>query len=236
MSASESDANMMTQDSPQEAFAEDEERRHEGEDDTDVDEVNADDNRTLPKEASAKDNDSVLKEGGGEELWSFAAAVSCFSILCDLRASTQVGDWTFMISLEDEDGLWEDVVTVSRESDKILVDGAASNVEQSLQIVRKMLISRSVAPRVSPRRSLRGEIVYSIMRALKLACYALEHFKDCHRASGFTIGDLGCGCEAKVLRAEEEARLLEEQKRTEVPTSPLEEPVKAELLTKENFK
>ena len=61
MSASESDANMMTQDSPQEAFAEDEERRHEGEDDTDVDEVNADDNRTLPKEASAKDNDSVLK-------------------------------------------------------------------------------------------------------------------------------------------------------------------------------
>ena len=59
MSASESDANMMTQDSPQEAFAE--ERMHEGEDDTDVDEVNADDNRTLPKEASAKDNDSVLK-------------------------------------------------------------------------------------------------------------------------------------------------------------------------------
>jgi len=227
MSASESDANMMTQDSPQEAFAEDEERRHEGEDDTDVDGVNADDNRTLPKEASAKDNDSVLKEGGGEELWSFAAAVSCFSILCDLRASTQVGDWTFMISLEDEDGLWEDVVTVSRESDKILVDGAASNVEQSLQIVRKMLISRSVDD---------GEIVYSIMRTLKLACYALEHFKDCHRASGFTIGDLGCGCEAKVLRAEEEARLLEEQKRTEVPTSPLEEPVKAELLTEENFK
>ena len=39
MSASESDANMMTQDSPQEAFAE--ERMHEGEDDTDVDEVNA---------------------------------------------------------------------------------------------------------------------------------------------------------------------------------------------------
>ena len=37
----------------------------------------------------------------------------------------QVGDWTFVISLEDEDGLWEDVVTVSRESDKILVDGAA---------------------------------------------------------------------------------------------------------------
>jgi len=227
MSASESDANMMTQDSPQEAFAEDEERRHEGEDDTDVDEVNADDNRTLPKEASAKDNDSVLKEGGGEELWSFAAAVSCFSILCDLRASTQVGDWTFMISLEDEDGLWEDVVTVSRESDKILVDGAASNVEQSLQIVRKMLIPIFVDD---------GEIVYNIMRTLKLACYALEHFKDCHQASGYTIGDLDCGCEAKVLRAEEEARLLEEQKRTEVPTSPLEEPVKAELLTKENFK
>jgi len=234
MSASESDANMMTQDSPQEAFAEDEERRHEGEDDTDVDEVNADDNRTLPKEASAKDNDSVLKEGGGKELWWFAAAVSC-SVLCVLRASTQVGDWTFVISLSGEDG-WEDVVTVSRESDKILVDGAASNVEQSLQIVRKMLISRSVAPRVSPRRSLRGEIAYSIMRALKLACYALEHFKDCPQASGFTIGDLGCGCEAKVLRAEEEARLLEEQKRTEVPTSPLEEPVKAELLTEENFK
>jgi len=226
MSASESDANMMTQDSPQEAFAEDEERRHEGEDDTDVDEVNADDNRTLPKEASAKDNDSVLKEGGGEELWSIGAAVSCFSILCDLRASTQVGDWTFVISLSGEDG-WEDVVTVSRESDKILVDGAASNVEQSLQIVRKMLISRSFDD---------GEIVYNIMRTLKLACYALEHFKDCHQASGFTIGDLDCGCEAKVLRAEEEARLLEEQKRTEVPTSPLEEPVKAELLTEENFK
>jgi len=232
MSASESDANMMTQDSPQEAFAEDEERRHEGEDDTDVDEVNADDNRTLPKEASAKDNDSVLKEGGGKVLWDFAAAVSC-SLLCVLRASTQVGDWTFVISLSGEDG-WEDVVTVSRESDKILVDGAASNVEQSLQIVRKMLISRSVDD---------GEIVYNIMRTLKLACYALEHFKDCEEASGFTIGDLGCGCEAKVLRAEEEARLLEEearlleeQKRTEVPTSPLEEPVKAELLSEENFK
>jgi len=172
-----------------------------------------DDNRTLPKEASAKDNDSVLKEGGGEELWSFAAAVSCFSILCDLRASTQVGDWTFVISLSGEDG-WEDVVTVSRESDKILVDGAASNVEQSLQIVRKMLIPIFVDD---------GEIVYNIMRTLKLA-------------SGYTIGDLDCGCEAKVLRAEEEARLLEEQKRTEVPTSPLEEPVKAELLTEENFK
>ena len=37
MSASESDANMMTQDSPQKAFTE--ERMHEGEDDTDVDEV-----------------------------------------------------------------------------------------------------------------------------------------------------------------------------------------------------
>jgi len=234
MSASESDANMMTQDSPQEAFAEDEERRHEGEDDTDVDEVNADDNRTLPKEASAKDNDSVLKEGGGKELWWFAAAVSC-SVLCVLRASTQVGDWTFVISLSGEDG-WEDVVTVSRESDKILVDGAASNVEQSLQIVRKMLIPIFVATRGSPRRSFRGELVYGIMRTLKLACYALEHFKDCKEASGFTIGDLGCGCEAKVLRAEEEARLLEEQKRTEVPTSPLEEPVKAELLTEENFK
>ena len=36
----------------------------------------------------------------------------------------QVGDWTFVISLSGEDG-WEDVVTVSRESDKILVDGAA---------------------------------------------------------------------------------------------------------------
>ena len=61
---------------------------------------------------------------------------------------------------------------------------------------------------------------------------------------------LRCGCDAKVLRAEEEARLLEEQKRTEVqrlvsnvvlmflkvPTSPLEEPVKAEMLTEENFK
>ena len=34
-----------------------------------------------------------------------------------------------------------------------------SNVEQSLQIVRKMLISRSVDD---------GEIVYSIMRTLKL--------------------------------------------------------------------
>jgi len=231
MSASESDANMMTQDSPQEAFAEDEERRHEGEDDTDVDEVNADDNRTLPKEASAKDNDSVLKD-----LWYFAAAVSCFYVSCDLWASTQVGDWTFVIRLGDEDGLWKDVVTVSRESDKILVDGAASNVEQSLQIVRKMLIPIFVATRGSPRRSFRGELVYSIMRTLKLACYALEHFKDCHQASGFTIGDLVCGCEAKVLRAEEEARLLEEQKRTEVPTSPLEEPVKAELLTEENFK
>ena len=37
----------------------------------------------------------------------------------------QVGDWTFVIRLGDEDGLWKDVVTVSRESDKILVDGAA---------------------------------------------------------------------------------------------------------------
>ena len=36
----------------------------------------------------------------------------------------QVGDWTFVISLSGEDG-WKDVVTVSRESDKILVDGAA---------------------------------------------------------------------------------------------------------------
>jgi len=147
-------------------------------------------------------------------LWSFGAAVECFSVSCDLRASTQVGDWTFVIRLEDEDGLWKDVVTVSRESDKILVDGAASNVEQSLQIVRKMLIPIFVDD---------GEIVYNIMRTLKLA-------------SGYTIGDLDCGCEAKVLRAEEEARLLEEQKRTEVPTSPLEEPVKAELLTEENFK
>ena len=53
-----------------------------------------------------------------------------------------------------------------------------------------------------------------------------------------------------MLRAEEEASLLEEQKRTEVqrlvsnvvlmflkvPTSPLVEPVKAELLNEENFK
>ena len=53
-----------------------------------------------------------------------------------------------------------------------------------------------------------------------------------------------------MLRAEEEASLLEEQKRTEVqrlvsnvvliflkvPTSPFEEPVKAEMLTEENFK
>ena len=52
------------------------------------------------------------------------------------------------------------------------------------------------------------------------------------------------------MRAEEEARLLEEQKRTEVrrlvsnvvlmflkvPTSPLEEPVKAEMLIEKNFK
>ena len=69
---------------------------------------------------------------------------------------------------QPEDGF---AVTLSRESDKILVDGAArcdadkhkkmecqfimrSNVEQSLQIVRKMLISRSVAPRVSPRFSI----------------------------------------------------------------------------------
>ena len=39
MSASESDVNMMTQDSPRKAFAV--ERMHEGEDDTEVDEVNA---------------------------------------------------------------------------------------------------------------------------------------------------------------------------------------------------
>ena len=56
--------------------------------------------------------------------------------------------------------------------------------------------------------------------------------------------------EARLEARLEEARLLEEQKRTEVqrlvfnvvlmflkvPTSPLEEPVKAELLTEENFK
>ena len=36
----------------------------------------------------------------------------------------QMGDWTF-VAEQREDGLWCDVVTVSRESDKILVDGAA---------------------------------------------------------------------------------------------------------------
>ena len=82
------------------------------------------------------------------------------------------------------------------------------------------------------------------------ACYAFEHYKERHCPSPYFFCDLSRGCDAKVLRAEEEASLLEEQKRTEVqrlvsnvvlmflkvPTSPLEEPVKAELLTEENFK
>ena len=64
MSASESDANMMTQDSPQEAFAEDEERRHEGEDDTDVDEVNAEfvEVEALVKESSQVGRKELVKE------------------------------------------------------------------------------------------------------------------------------------------------------------------------------
>ena len=64
MSASESDANMMTQDSPQEAFAEDEERRHEGEDDTDVDEVNAElvEVEVMVKESSQVGRKELVKE------------------------------------------------------------------------------------------------------------------------------------------------------------------------------
>ena len=62
MSASESDANMMTQDSPQEAFAE--ERMHEGEDDTDVDEVNAElvEVEVLVKESSQVGRKELVKE------------------------------------------------------------------------------------------------------------------------------------------------------------------------------
>ena len=62
MSASESDANMMTQDSPQEAFAE--ERMHEGEDDTDVDEVNAEfvEVEVLVKESSLIGRKELVKE------------------------------------------------------------------------------------------------------------------------------------------------------------------------------
>ena len=80
----------------------------------------------------------------------------------------QVGDWTFVAD-QPEDGF---AVTLSRESDKILVDGAArcdadkhkkmecqfimrrGNVEQSLEIVRNMLIFNFVGPRVSPRFSI----------------------------------------------------------------------------------
>ena len=62
MSASESDANMMTQDSPQKAFAE--ERMHEGEDDTDVDEVNAEfvEVEVLVKESSQGGRKELVKE------------------------------------------------------------------------------------------------------------------------------------------------------------------------------
>ena len=62
MSASESDANMMTQDSPQEAFAE--ERMHEGEDDTDVDEVNAElvEVEVLVKESNQVERKELVKE------------------------------------------------------------------------------------------------------------------------------------------------------------------------------
>ena len=62
MSASESDANMMTQDSPQEAFAE--ERMHEGEDDTDVDEVNAElvEVEVMVKESSQVGRKELVKE------------------------------------------------------------------------------------------------------------------------------------------------------------------------------
>ena len=62
MSASESDANMMTQDSPPKAFAE--ERMHEGEDDTDVDEVNAElvEVEVLVKESSQVGRKELVKE------------------------------------------------------------------------------------------------------------------------------------------------------------------------------
>ena len=62
MSASESDANMMTQDSPHKAFAE--ERMHEGEDDTDVDEVNAEfvEVEVLVKESSLIGRKELVKE------------------------------------------------------------------------------------------------------------------------------------------------------------------------------
>ena len=62
MSASESDANMMTQDSPHKAFAE--ERMHEGEDDTDVDEVNAEfvEVEVLVKESSLVGRKELVKE------------------------------------------------------------------------------------------------------------------------------------------------------------------------------
>ena len=62
MSASESDANMMTQDSPHKAFAE--ERMHEGEDDTDVDEVNAEfvEVEVLVKESSLVRRKELVKE------------------------------------------------------------------------------------------------------------------------------------------------------------------------------
>ena len=62
MPASESDANMMTQDSPHKAFAE--ERMHEGEDDTDVDEVNAEfvEVEVLVKESSLIRRKELVKE------------------------------------------------------------------------------------------------------------------------------------------------------------------------------
>ena len=62
MSASESDANMMTQDSPHKAFAE--ERMHEGEDDTDVDEVNAElvEVEVMVKESSQVGRKELVKE------------------------------------------------------------------------------------------------------------------------------------------------------------------------------
>ena len=82
MSASESDANMTTQDSPQKAFAEERQMKErnarfekgcqlkeDAEDESCALKKKMlssssnmhDDNMTLPKEASAKDNDSVLK-------------------------------------------------------------------------------------------------------------------------------------------------------------------------------
>ena len=62
MSASESDANMRTQDSPQKAFAE--ERMHVGEDDTDADEVNAEcvEVEVLVKESSQVGRKELVKE------------------------------------------------------------------------------------------------------------------------------------------------------------------------------